>query len=261
MQISSRIAGDSLGEADLLRRAMGEEPRGRWQRRRYSSRAPRNRASTRKRPKIFDLMAKFAEYGFNKSHSAAYALISYQTAFLKAHYPVEYMAALLTSEVQDTDKVVKYIHEVRQMGINILPPDTNKSMWDFTVVEAHDRDTIEPGSTIGSIRFGLAAVKNVGISAIEAIIERESPKSLSPPLWTSAKRWTKYSAHRLHLRRQEERLRLEELSSRGRATAGASRGNFLTHEHKHQIRHQRLARINCQGFHLRQCSGRHQSDC
>jgi DNA polymerase-3 subunit alpha len=81
------------------------------------------------------------------------------------------MAALLTSEVQDTDKVVKYIYEARQMGINILPPDVNKSRWDFTVVEAHDRENIEPGSTIGSIRFGLAAVKNVGISAIEAIIE------------------------------------------------------------------------------------------
>jgi DNA polymerase-3 subunit alpha len=103
-------------------------------------------------------------------------LISYQTAFLKAHYPVEYMSALLTSEVQDTDKVVKYIHETRQMGIDTLPPDANKSMWDFTVVEAHDRETVEPGSTIGSIRFGLAAVKNVGLSAIEAIIEGRETK-------------------------------------------------------------------------------------
>ncbi len=121
-------------------------------------------------------MAKFAEYGFNKSHSAAYALITYQTAYLKAHYPVEYMAALLTSEVQDTDKVVKYIYEARIMGINILPPDVNESRWDFTVVEAHNRENIEPGSTIGSIRFGLAAVKNVGISAIEAMIEAREAK-------------------------------------------------------------------------------------
>jgi len=123
-------------------------------------------------------MAKFAEYGFNKSHSAAYALVSYQTAYLKAHFPVEYMAALLTSEVQDTDKVVKYIYEVRQMGINILPPDVNQSMWDFTVTEAHNRDTVEPGSMLGSIRFGLAAVKNVGLSAIEAIVEGRQAKGL-----------------------------------------------------------------------------------
>ncbi len=88
------------------------------------------------------------------------------------------MAALLTSEVQDTDKVVKYIYEVRQMGINILPPDVNQSMWDFTVVEAHDRENIEPGSTIGSIRFGLAAVKNVGLSAIEAIVEARETKGV-----------------------------------------------------------------------------------
>jgi DNA polymerase-3 subunit alpha len=138
--------------------------------------AEKQAVDPKKAEKIFDLMAKFAEYGFNKSHSAAYALISYQTAFLKAHYPVEYMAALLTSEVQDTDKVVKYIHEARQMSIEILPPDANKSMWEFTVVEAHDRDAVEPGSRLGSIRFGLAAVKNVGISAIEAIIEARQSK-------------------------------------------------------------------------------------
>jgi DNA polymerase-3 subunit alpha len=86
------------------------------------------------------------------------------------------MAALLTSEVQDTDKVVKYINEVRQMGINILPPDVNESMWDFTVTDSHDRDEVEPGSTVGSIRFGLAAVKNVGLSAIEAIVEGRQAK-------------------------------------------------------------------------------------
>ncbi len=146
------------------------------QKERFLKGAGETRFHAAKAEKIFDLMAKFAEYGFNKSHSAAYALISYQTAYLKAHYPVEYMAALLTSEVQDTDKVVKYIYEARQMGIDILPPDANKSMWDFTVVEAHDRDAVEPGSTIGSIRFGLAAVKNIGMSAIEAIIEARSDK-------------------------------------------------------------------------------------
>ncbi len=115
-------------------------------------------------------MSKFAEYGFNKSHSAAYALIAYQTAYLKAHYPIEFMAASLTSEVQNADKIVKYIAECREMGINILPPDINESFRDFTVVG-------------DQIRFGLAAVKNVGDAAIEAILkereERGRYKSLS----------------------------------------------------------------------------------
>jgi DNA polymerase-3 subunit alpha len=180
MQISRTLAGYSLGQADLLRRAMGKKDPEVMAKEKvpFLKGAEKQKIDPKKAEKIFDLMAKFAEYGFNKSHSAAYALISYQTAYLKAHYPVEYMAALLTSEVQDTDKVVKYIYEARQMGIDILPPDANKSMWEFTVVEAHDRENVEPGSTIGSIRFGLAAVKNVGISAIEAIIEARDTKGL-----------------------------------------------------------------------------------
>ncbi len=178
MQISRTLAGYSLGQADLLRRAMGKKDPEVMAKEKvpFLKGAEKLKIDPKKAEKIFDLMAKFAEYGFNKSHSAAYALISYQTAFLKAHYPVEYMAALLTSEVQDTDKVVKYIYEAREMGIEILPPDANTSMWEFTVVEAHDRDAVEPGSAIGSIRFGLAAVKNVGISAIEAIIEARQAK-------------------------------------------------------------------------------------
>jgi len=173
MQISRTLAGYSLGQADLLRRAMGKKDPEVMAKEKvpFLKGAEKLKVNLKKAEAIFDLMAKFAEYGFNKSHSAAYALVSYQTAYLKAHYPVEYMAALLTSEVQDTDKVVKYIYVVRQMGITILPPDVNESMWDFTVTEAHDRENIEPGSRIGSIRFGLAAVKNVGLSAIEAIVE------------------------------------------------------------------------------------------
>lgn len=178
MQIASALAGYSLGEADILRRAMGKKKPEEMekQKERFLRGAKQKNIPSQKAEKIFELMAKFAEYGFNKSHSAAYALISYQTAYLKAHYPVEYMAALLTSEVQDTDKVVKYIYEARQMGIEILPPDVNESSWDFTVVEAHERDTVEPGSTVGKIRFGLAAVKNVGVSAVEAIIEARESK-------------------------------------------------------------------------------------
>ncbi|MDH4163927.1 MAG: DNA polymerase III subunit alpha [Nitrospirota bacterium] len=178
MQISRTLAGYSLGGADLLRRAMGKKDPEVMKKEKvpFLEGAKKQGIDLKKAEAIFDLMAKFAEYGFNKSHSAAYALITYQTAYLKAHYPVEYMSALLTSEVEDTDKVVKYIYEARQMGITILPPDANESRWDFTVMEAHDRETVEPGSTIGSIRFGLAAVKNIGISAIEAMIEARESK-------------------------------------------------------------------------------------
>ena len=113
---------------------------------------------TKKAEKIFDLMAEFAGYGFNKSHSCAYALLAYQTAYLKTHYPVEFMAALLTSETGNTEKVVKYINEARGMGITVLPPDVNSSDLDFTPVGE-------------AIRFGLRAIKNVGENTVKGILE------------------------------------------------------------------------------------------
>ena len=129
MQIANRLAGYSLGEADLLRRAMGKKKAGRHG---AAARALRRGAAQRKSPpkkieKIFDLMAQFAGYGFNKSHSAAYALLAYHTAYLKTHYPVEFMAALLTSVTGSTDDVVKYINECREMGIPVEAPDINVS--------------------------------------------------------------------------------------------------------------------------------------
>ena len=163
MRIASSLAFFSLEDADILRRAMAKkDPKEmEMQKEKFLEGARRNRIHRAKAEKIFDLMSKFAEYGFNKSHSAAYALIAYQTAFLKAHYPIEFMAASLTSEVQNADKIVKYIAECREMGIEVLPPDINESYRSFTV-------------TGNQIRFGLAAVKNVGDAAIEAIIaERE----------------------------------------------------------------------------------------
>jgi DNA polymerase-3 subunit alpha len=160
MQIASAIAGFSLGRADLLRRAMGKKKPEVMaeQRESFLKGAVAHGFEQKKAEELFELMAYFAGYGFNKSHSAAYALIAYWTAFLKAHYPRQYMAALLTSEVQNTDKVIRYINESRDMGINILSPDVNDSYRDFRVVG-------------DAIRFGLAAVKNVGDGAIEAIIE------------------------------------------------------------------------------------------
>ncbi len=159
MQISNRLAGYSLGDADLLRRAMGKKKPEEMakQRERFVKGALERGFPQKKIEKIFDLMEQFAGYGFNKSHSAAYAYLAYVTAYLKAHYPVDFLAALLTSETGNTAKVVKYINECREMGIQILPPDVNASEWSFT-----------PDSE-RSIRFGLGAVKNVGQSAVEAI--------------------------------------------------------------------------------------------
>jgi DNA polymerase-3 subunit alpha len=159
MQAANRIAGYSLGEADLLRRAMGKKKPEEMaaQRERFVEGAARRKFPPKKIEKIFDLMAQFAGYGFNKSHSAAYALLAYHTAYLKTHYPVEFMAALLTSVTGSTDDVVKYINECREMGIAVEAPDINVSDANFT---PHGE----------AIRFGLAAVKNVGGNAIDSIV-------------------------------------------------------------------------------------------
>jgi DNA polymerase-3 subunit alpha len=159
MQIAHRLAGYSLGEADLLRRAMGKKKPEEMakQRERFIEGAVQRGYPPKKIEKIFDLLAKFAEYGFPKAHSAAYALLAYQTAYLKTRYPVEFMAALLTSVTGNTDDVVKYINECREMGIAVEAPDINVSDANFT----------PHGS---AIRFGLAAVKNVGHNAIESIM-------------------------------------------------------------------------------------------
>ncbi len=158
MQISNRIAGYSLGDADLLRRAMGKKKAEEMakQRERFVKGAIERGYPQKKVEKIFDLMEQFAGYGFNKSHSAAYAYLAFVTAYLKAHYPIDFLAALLTSETGNTAKVVKYINECREMGIRILPPDVNQSDWSFT-----------PDGE--AIRFGLGAVKNLGQCAVEAI--------------------------------------------------------------------------------------------
>jgi DNA polymerase-3 subunit alpha len=159
MKIANRLAGFSLGDADLLRRAMGKKLPEEMEKQKtlFIAGAAKNGFDPKKAEKIFDLMAYFAGYGFNKSHSAAYALITYQTAYLKAHHPLEFMAALLTSEMGNEDKIVQYIAECRAMGIAILPPDVNESNQEFTIADQ-------------AIRFGLVAVKNVGASAIESVL-------------------------------------------------------------------------------------------
>ena len=165
MQISNLVAGYSLGEADILRRAMGKKKREEMdaQRVRFLDGARQKNIQPKKAEKIFDLMAEFAKYGFNKSHSAAYAYLAYITAYLKAQYPTEFMAAILTSETGNTAKVVKYINECRDMGIKVLPPDVNASALNFTP----DGD---------SIRFGLGAIKNVGAGAVESVTKARAEK-------------------------------------------------------------------------------------
>ena len=168
MQIAHSLAGYSLGEADLLRRAMGKKKAGEMAAHRekfIEGAKAKGFKVSRKITKIFDLMEQFAGYGFNKSHSAAYAVLAYRTGYLKAHYPSYFMAAVLTSERGNTDKIVKYINECREMSIAILPPDINTSDVDFT-------------PTPDGIRFGLAAIKNVGETAIRSIAERKPFRSV-----------------------------------------------------------------------------------
>jgi DNA polymerase III subunit alpha len=169
MQIAQVLAGYSLGDADNLRRAMGKKDPEKMakERERFIAGARRQGLAEKQAGEIFDQMETFAAYGFNKSHSAAYALISYQTAYLKAHFPEEFMAGLMTLEMDDTDKTYKNIAECRERKIAVLPPDVNESYADFTVVAGPDGKR--------AIRFGLGAVRGVGAKAVEAIVAaRES---------------------------------------------------------------------------------------
>jgi len=160
MQIASVMAGYSLGEADILRRAMGKKKKEvmEAEQKQFIRRAEERKIKSAEARKVFELMAFFAGYGFNKSHSAAYALVAFHTAWLKAHHPVHFMSAVLTNDKGNTDKLVRYINECREMGIGVDPPDVNTSGLDFTVEEDH-------------VRFGLSAIKNVGESAIRSILE------------------------------------------------------------------------------------------
>ncbi len=160
MLIANRIANFSMGQADLLRKAMGKKNIEEMEKQKevFIRGAVENKITEKKAARLFDVMAPFALYGFNKSHSAAYAYIAYQTAYLKTHYPVEFMAATLTLDMSDTDKIVKSINECRKMKIEMLPPDINLSGREFRVIG-------------NSIRFGLEAVKGVGGAAIELLLE------------------------------------------------------------------------------------------
>ncbi len=161
MQIAQVLAGYTLGGADMLRRAMGKKKAEEMQQQRaiFTDGAHANEVESSTATYIFDLMEKFAGYGFNKSHSAGYALISYQTAWLKTHYPAEFMAAVLSADMDNTDKIVTLIDDCRNMKLDIHPPDINRSVYQFTA----GKD--------GVVYYGLGAIKGVGQAAIESIIE------------------------------------------------------------------------------------------
>ena len=160
MQAAQALAGYSLGDADLLRRAMGKKIKSEMdaQRDRFVSGAVERGLSKALADEIFDLLAKFADYGFNKSHAAAYALVAYQTAYLKANHPVEFLAASMTMDLDNTDKLAEFRREAQRLGIKVEPPSINRSGVVFDVHE-------------GSIRYALAAIKGVGRQAIEALVE------------------------------------------------------------------------------------------
>jgi DNA polymerase III subunit alpha len=160
MQLAQKLAGYSLGEADLMRRAMGKKKREEMaiHEEKFINGAVERGIKREKAQQIFTLMAQFADYGFNRSHSVAYAYLAFQTAYLKAHFPEHFYASVLSNEIQDTAKVFKYSNELRGQGIRLLPPDVNESMAVFTPLK-------------GAIRYGLAAIKGIGQSSVNAIIE------------------------------------------------------------------------------------------
>jgi DNA polymerase-3 subunit alpha len=228
MQIANVVASYSLGEADLLRRAMGKKNAEEMakQRERFMSGAaelgnPKDTAA-----EIFDQMEKFAGYGFNKSHSAAYALLAYQTAYLKTHYPMEFMAGLLTSETSKPENVVKYIGECKEMGISVEPPDVQVSGAQFT---PHGE----------AIRFGLAAVKNVGGNAIESILKaREEVGGHFTSFWEFCEK--------VDLRVMNKRV-IESLIKAGALDSMGTRGQLMNAVDKAMERAQKAQRDAAQG--------------
>jgi DNA polymerase-3 subunit alpha len=224
MQAAQALAGYTLGGADLLRRAMGKKKAEEMAKQRdifVKGAARVNHIPTAKANQVFDLLEKFAGYGFNKSHAAAYAIVAYQTAYLKANYPVEFFCAMMTNDMGDTDKLSQYIAEARDMGIEVLPPDVNESKVYFAPApksSATDRSNgkadangngnprakgippaQEPGagpSASQAIRFGLAAIKGVGEVAVEAILKTRTDGGRFPSLAELCERMDSRSINR-----------------------------------------------------------------
>ena len=185
MRIASDLAGFTLGGADLLRRAMGKKKKEEMEKQRslFVQGCKKNDISEQKAVEIFSYMEEFANYGFNKSHSACYSVVAYQTAYLKVHYPAEFMAATISSEMGTSDRVTILLEECRKMEIKVLPPDVNESDWDFVVLN-------------GQIRFGLGAVKNVGKGAVEAIVKDREENGPYKTIFELARRMAEFSVNK-----------------------------------------------------------------
>ena len=169
MQLAQKLAGYSLGEADMMRRAMGKKKRSEMalHEEKFVNGAVERNIKKEKAEEIFRLMAQFADYGFNRSHSVAYAYLAFQTAYLKAHFPTYFFSAVLSNESQDTAKIYKYANELRAVGLKLLPPDINESEVGFTPLA-------------DGVRFGLSAIKGIGVTSVEAIVKaRNSGKFTS----------------------------------------------------------------------------------
>lgn len=185
MRIASDLAGYSLGGADVLRRAMGKKKIEEMEKQRliFVEGCKKNGISEHKALEIFSYMEEFAKYGFNKSHSASYSVIAYQTAYLKVYYPAEFMAATISSEMSSSERVTILLEECRRMGLEVLPPDVNESNWDFVVTE-------------GKIRFGLGAVKNVGKGTVEAIVKERQKNGPYSTIYDLARRMNQSTVNR-----------------------------------------------------------------
>jgi DNA polymerase-3 subunit alpha len=207
MSIANRLANFTMGQADILRKAMGKKRPEEMEKLKeaFIQGAKSNGISEKKANRLFDLMTYFAEYGFNKSHSAAYAHIAYQTAYLKAHHAVEFMAATLSADMDNTDKIVKSINECREMGILILPPDINESGQEFKVIG-------------NSIRFGLEAVKGVGAAAIESVIESRNGEG---PFTSTANFLQRVDSKKVNKKVLEGLIKAGAFDSLGTTRAGA----------------------------------------
>lgn len=227
MSTAQAMAKYSLGEGDLLRRAMGKKNAEEMakQRARFLSGAAENDIPAKTAEEVFGLMEKFAEYGFNKSHSAAYALISYWTAYLKTHFKREFMAALMTSELENQDKILKYVASCRDMDIPVLIPDVNKSLWQFSVERPADA-ALEDDT--GAIRFGLGAVKNVGEEAIREILAaRDSTEEGGGPFTSLYDLCKRVNLRKVTKRVLESLIKAGALDSIGRDGAVVPRAALL----------------------------------
>jgi len=199
MQIAQELAGYSLGRADLLRRAMGKKIKAEMesQRKIFIDGAVAKGVGHGKASEVFDLVAKFAEYGFNKSHAAAYAVVAYQTAYIKANYPVEFMAATMTLDMHSTDKLNLFRQELERLNIKLLPPDINRSEASFSVEN-------------GAIRYALGAIRNVGVGAMEALV---AERRKNGPFRTLAECANRFDPHVLNKRQLENLVKAGALDS------------------------------------------------